>query len=479
MPTTWLWVEVYSACLNLNYQTSQETLNQIHRMNSIPSVFTPDWWQLISTIFQPLEFLEQAAREKGDRFVMEFPGVAPLTVLSHPTDIAAVMSLGSQDFQCGPTNQIFRPLAGEHSLLVADGKAHQQQRRLITPPFHGDRLQLYGQLIQQITQQEIQKQGHGQPFSVRPTLETISLNVILQAVFGVNATNRRYVRLLQLLSEIQGLFGSPLMSTFLMVPALQQDWGPWSPWGRFLHLRQEADDLIYSEIQQRRGDHSSPSASDRTDILSLLLSAQDEAGNYMSDPEIRDQLMTLLVAGYETTTTALCWALYWIHSQSEVYKQLLDELSTLPPDADPSKITQLPYLSAVCQETLRIYPIALFTFVRILKQPLTLRDHCTVPSGTHLLPCIYLLHHRPDLYPEPNVFRPERFLGRQFSSSEYQPFGGGTRRCVGASLALFEMKIVLATLLRTVRLQLQSTDVHPTRRNLTLAPSDFSMRVVS
>jgi cytochrome P450 len=202
-----------------------------------------------------------------------------------------------------------------------------------------------------------------------------------------------------------------------------------------------------------------------------MLTARDESGEPMSDQELRDELMTLLFAGHETTATALAWALYWIHWLPEVGAKVVKELIELGPNPDPISISRLPYLNAVCQETLRIYPVGLFTFSRILKHPWQLMGYSFEP-GAQFSICIYLLHHRPDLYPDPKQFRPERFLERQFSPYEYQTFGGGNRRCLGAAFALFEMKLVIASLLSHWKLKLETDrPIKPVRRGMTMAPA--------
>ena len=265
---------------------------------------------------------------------------------------------------------------------------------------------------------------------------------------------------------------SPFSSLLLFFPALQKDWGRLSPWGRFRHLKQQIDQLLIAEIQARRAE-----TLHRNDILSLLLEARDEAGQPMTDEELRDELLTLLFAGHETTASALSWALYWCDRLPQVRDKLLEELNRLPLDADPSAIARLPYLNAVCSETLRLYPIAISPFPRILKVPMEIMNYQFEP-GTILLLSIYLTHQREDIYPEPKRFKPERFLERQFSPYEYFPFGGSNRRCIGAAFALFEMKLVLATILSNYELKLvDNRPIKPTRRGLTVAPP-ASMRMV-
>jgi cytochrome P450 len=304
-------------------------------------------------------------------------------------------------------------------------------------------------------------------------MQEITLRVILRAVFGLDE-GERFQQLRQLLNLVLEALGTPLSSTLLFFPSLRKDWGPFSPWGRFLRIKQQVRQLLYDEIRERReqGDFS------RTDILTLLLSARDEAGQPMTDEELHDELMTLLVAGHETTASALTWALYWIHHLPDVQDKLLHELETLGDGVDPMEMARLPYLSAICSETLRIYPIAPSTFIRILKSPMEIGRY-QFEAGTALMPSIYLIHQREDIYPEPKRFKPERFLERQYSPYEYFPFGGSNRRCIGAALALLEMKLVLATIVSRFQLTLTSSrPIKPVRRGLTLAPP-AGMRMVA
>jgi unspecific monooxygenase len=260
----------------------------------------------------------------------------------------------------------------------------------------------------------------------------------------------------------------------IVFPAMQQDLGSWSPWGKLMSQLHQIDDLIYAEITDRK---AQPDSS-RTDILSLMMSARDEQGQPMTDVELRDELMTLLIAGHETTAIALAWAFYWIHHLPEVREKLLQELDALGDNPDPSAIVRLPYLNAVCQETLRLYPVAMLALNRVVKSPLQIAGYQFEP-GTLLVPCIYLTHHREDLYPNPKQFKPERFLERQFTPYEYLPFGGGNRACIGMAFAQFEMKLVLATVLSNWQLELaDSTAVKPVRKGALLGPAQGVRMVV-
>lgn len=421
--------------------------------------------QLYQWIVRPLEFLDTCAERYGDCFSIKLANYPTFVFFSSPQAIEKIFTANPKQFEVGKANRILRPTLGDNSLLLLDGDRHQRQRQLLMPAFHGERMRTYGQLIDQITEQVTTQWAQGQPFTVRPFMQEISLQVILQAVFGLHQ-GERFQQLKQLLASLLDLTSSRLGFALAIFSALEYDLGPWSPGGYFLRKRQQIDQLIYAEIRQRR-EQPDPSASD---ILSLMMAARDEAGQPMIDEELRDELMTLLVAGHETTATALSWALYWIHRLPEVKEKLLEELDTLGKDSDPSTIARLPYLNAVYSETLRIYPVVIIAVPRIVKSPLHLMGYDFEPD-TILAPCIYLTHHREDLYPQPKQFKPERFLEGQFSPYEYFPFGGGNRRCIGATFALFEMKLALVSILSRVQLTLaDNRPVQPIRRGVTMTP---------
>jgi len=430
---------------------------------------TPPVLQLIQWLATPFDLLETAAQRYGDCFTLRLGGLRPIVFFSNPQAIQQIFTLSPEQIEVGKGNGILRPLLGDRSLILIDGDRHQRQRRLLMPPFHGDRMRNYAKIIYDITQQVTDQWTIGKPFSVRSFMQEISLLVILQAVFGLRE-GERYQQLMQLLRSILDLTGSPGRSSLLFFKSLQLDLGPWSPWGHFLRQKQQIEQLLNAEIQDRR---EQPDLS-RNDILSLLLSARDENDQPMTDVELRDELMTLLVAGHETTASALTWSLYWIHHLPEVHDRLLKELDSfgdVGDAADLSAVARLPYLSAVCSETLRIYPIVPIASTRSLTAPLQIMDY-QFGADTLVAPCIYLTHHQEDIYPEPKQFKPERFLARQFSPYEYLPFGGGSRRCIGMAFALFEMKLVLATVLSHYELAIADRrPVKPVRRGVTLAPS--------
>jgi cytochrome P450 family 110 len=435
---------------------------------------TPSFLQVLEVVVQPLESLKKNFQKYGDCYTANLSGFGPIVVLTHPEAIEAVMTAPSDLFESGPSNAPFRPFLGNNSILMLDGKAHQRERKLLTPPFHGERLKAYGQIICDITDKVTERWHPGQTFSMRRVVQEISLRVIMRTVLGVHE-GERAEQLRQDLDEMLNFFEQPLNSMFLFIPSLQKDWGAWSPWGKVARQIQNIDRLLFAEIQERRADPTLLGE----DILSLMMTARDEKGQAMTDQELRDEIMTLLFAGHETTATAIAWAIYWIHALPEVGQKLQKELGELEGNYDPVAVARLPYLSAICNETLRIYPVGLFTFSRMLKKPWTLMGR-EYEAGALLSPCIYLLHHRSDLYPEPEQFRPERFLEREFSLYEYIPFGGGNRRCLGMAFALFEMKLVLTSILTKWQLELKSNKpIKPVRRGFTMAPEQgVPMRVV-
>ena len=447
------------------------TLKQNSPTDTIPKLpmvaTAPAWLQTLRAIVQPTKNLDRAQQKYGDIFISRIVGLPPQAIISNPQGIQELFTADAKLFESGSGSSILKPLVGANSLLLLDGDRHIQQRKLLMPPFHGERMKAYGNLICEITEQVTSEWKVGQPFIARQSMQDISLKVILRAVFGLQE-GERYQQIQQVLTTMLDTFNSPLSAVFLFFRSLQQDLGAWSPWGKYLRRRQQLDELIYQEIRERR----QQSESSGEDILSLLLSARDENGESMTDVELRDELMTMLFAGHETTALSLSWALYWINYQPEVREKLLQELNSIDiANADPITITQLPYLNAVCSETLRIYPAVFFSLPRILQAPMQLMGY-DLPKGMMVSVCTYLTHHRPDIYPEPKHFRPERFLEQQFSPYQFVPFGGGNRRCLGMAFALFEMKLVLATIVSRYSLELlEKAPIKVVRRGIVFAPA--------
>lgn len=435
--------------------------------------------RILRLILQPTHYMEDNVARYGPMFKIGGETSPPLVYVGDPEVVREIFMLDASAASTGQSNGVLRVMVGEHSILMQDGDPHQRQRKLLMPPFHGDRLRSYGQLICDVTRQISASWQPGQTFVARPPMQELTLNVILQAVFGLRQ-GERLSQLQRLMGTMLDSFAYPISASFLFFPSLQQDWGSWSPWGRFLRLREQVRQLIYAEIRDRRQHLALNPQTDRQDILTLLLQSQDENGEGMGDEELHDEIVTLLLAGHETTASAMVWMLYWIHYLPEVQQKLRAELAELGSNLDPMAIAQLPYLTAVCQETLRIYPITPTTFVRVLRKPMTLAGY-DFEAGTALMPATYILHQRPDIYPEPKQFRPERFLSHQFAPHEYLPFGGGHRRCIGSALAMMELKLSIATLLQDFELTLpRPRPLRPARRGLTMAPpASMKVKVVA
>ncbi|MBD2195059.1 MULTISPECIES: cytochrome P450 [Calothrix] len=429
--------------------------------------------RLVKFITQPIKYVEDFAKVYGDRFTIWGRKDVHIIYFSDPEALEQIFTADPKYFKSGEGNGPLRFLLGENSLILLDGDRHQRQRQLLTPPFHGDRMRAYGQDIRTITEQVSSQWLIDQPFNIRNSMQEITLNVILRVVFGLEE-GKQFQELQHLLSSVLDFLGSPLLSGALFFSFLRKDLGAWSPWGKVLRLLAQIDEFIYALITERRND----TQENRQDILSLMMAARDADGQPMSDRELRDELMTLLVTGHETTASVLTWAFYWIDRLPEVQEKLLRELDTIDVNADPSSIAKLPYLTAFCQETLRLYPIVINASPRIVKSPIEIKGY-TIPEKHVIMPSIYLAHHRPEVYPNPKQFQPERFLERQFSQYEYLPFGGGNRRCIGLAFAQYEMKIVLATILSKFQLSLvNKRPIEPVRRGFTIAPPS-GMRMIA
>lgn len=447
---------------------SENLISMNTQTQTIPASKTPQPIQIGNWILDPVGYMEKNFQKYGDIFEAQvsWGSFDPLIMVQEPKALQYMLThdAGQKFTTPGEFNKILEPLIGRQNLILLSGNEHRRRRQLVMPPFHGERLKAYGEIIQNLAYELVEQWSALDSFQVRDGMQKITMRVILQAVFGLNQ-GERYDRIEASLSQRLNMTDSPIASLMVFFPWLQKDFGAWSPGAKIEELKEETDRLLFAEIEERRANLDP----DRADILSLLLMAEDEDGNGLSDQDLRDELMTLLLAGHETTATALTWAMYWIHSFPEVKEKLLAELDEVADPSDPSAFLKLPYLTAVCNETLRIHPVAMLTFPRRVEEPMTMCGYQLEP-GMLLMGSIYLLHQREDLYPNPKQFRPERFLERQFSPYEFMPFGGGVRRCVGAALAQYEMKIILGTILSELDLALlNQKPVRPARRGITLA----------
>jgi cytochrome P450 family 110 len=397
---------------------------------------------LVRYFRDPIGCMQPLTQEYGDTFL--FPGNPALVMTGDPAGIKAIYTADPDTFE--PLNQDLGIFVGPRSVILASGANHKRARKLMMPPFHGARMRSYGEQMIHLATEIGKKFEVGQTVTTSDTLQGLSLDVILQVVFGV--TERASMEALgRLLLEITNGI-SPLLALF---PALRREFGGMGPYARFLERRRRLHAALDDLIAKGKA------AGAREDILSLLLAARTEDGQPMDDEEIRDQLILLVVAGHETTAIAMAWALYALHrpENAAVLGRLRDELSALGPDPEPEKLAKLPYLEAVCNETHRRYPLAPAPSPRKLLRPLEVVGY-NLPVGTGVAAAISVAHFREEVYPEPMQFKPERFLDRTYSPFEFLPFGGGARRCLGAAMASYEMKLVLGTWIRNHRFRLAS-----------------------
>ena len=422
-----------------------------------PGPSAPSFVQLGARFALGLRFLEWCARRYGDLFTLRMPGGEQVVFIADPQALKSVFTAPPGTFEIGTGgNAILEPLLGSGSLLLLDGQAHMRQRRLLLPPLHGERMQRYMDLMEDATTRSLEQWPLGTPFPLHRRMQDITFDVILRAVFGVEGTDRHEPLRAALRTVLD--FGR---SRAAFIPWVRH-WAHGS-WVRFIHEREQVDALLYDEIARRRRE----GAEGREDIFSMLLAARYEDGSPMTDKELRDELITLLVAGHETTATALAWTFELLFRHDAVARRLLAELR----DGDEQ------YLEAVVTEALRVRPV-IAQVSRKATAPFRL-DGYEVPAGTLLAPSIYLVHRRADIYPHPAGFKPERFLDGGPETYSWLPFGGGVRRCVGASFATVEMKVVLRTVLTRAGLRPASHEPEPAvPRAITLAPKHGAMAVL-
>ncbi|MFC9994412.1 cytochrome P450 [Nocardia sp. NPDC127526] len=383
----------------------------------------------------------------GDPFLVRFPGFGSVVFTGTPEGARELFRAPAELLQPPLPNPI-EPMVGPASLILSRGTKHRQDRALLAPAFHRSRISAYGNVIRTAARAELAGERTGAAWrpgtriDARAAARAITLRVILAAVFGIEESRRRD-EYTTATTEFLNSFGGALF----LVPALRRNLYGLSGWQRFTAARDRFDELIDGEIRRRRahGDNG-------TDILGLLLDTRYDDGSPITECDLREQLRTLLVAGHETTATALVWALYRLHRDPETLARLRAELDTAGPDPDPLDLVKLPNLDAVCQETLRLHPPVPIV-LRRLTGDFELRG-IRLRAGDTMGVALPLLHADPAVWPEPRRFRPERFLERRYGPFEFAPYGGGHRRCVGATLADYELRIVLATIIGTVRLRL-------------------------
>ncbi len=414
--------------------------------------------QAANVMRDPHGWLHDRYERFGDVFSSRFPFYGRVVYLAEPQLAKDLLTGDPALWHSGEaTASVLEPVLGRHSVLTLDEDAHMAQRKLLLPPFHGERVRRYGELMAELTAREVERWPDGEEFELRSHMQAVTLEVILRTVFGV----REERRLALFRDRITHLGDTSNLLVFF--PMLRRNLGRFSPMRRFLAAREAADALVYEEIAERR---RAPDAEERDDVLSLLLSARHEDGSPMTDVELRDELMTLLTAGHETTATALSWAVERLTRTPAAMERLESDL-----DDDA-------YLDAVVRETLRVRPV-----ITDIGRMLT-RDHDVagyrLPAGTMVLAAIGAMHVRPDRWEEPHAFRPERFFEDGVGDGyTWLPFGGGVRRCLGAAFAQMEMRIILREMFRRVRLRAPSPDDERARlRHVTVVPARGARVVV-
>jgi cytochrome P450 len=412
--------------------------------------------QTMRWLVRPIAFLEACRRRYGDAFSVRFLGFeTPLVMVSKPEVLRALYSESGHGLPPGRTLSL-RPITGPRSVLLLDGVEHLSRRRVMLPPFHGDRMRAYEPIVREAAEREIARWPIDRPFAAHPSMQAVTLEVILRAVFGVADAGRRA----RLREGLVDLLGSTASAGLQFSVLLSRRLGGPDPLERLHALMADIDESLLAEIAERRADgEDGDGAPARDDICSLLVAARFEDGGRMGDREIRDQLMTLLLAGHETTATALAWTLDLLTRHPDVLARLAREL-----DGDDDA-----YLRAVIAESLRLRPVVPLAGRRLTSE---LRaDGLVLPAGTDVTPAIWLAHTRPDSYPEPYAFRPERFLDRPPATYAWVPFGGGVRRCLGAAFAEMEMRVVLTTIMRQRALRPAARRAERVaRRNVTFSP---------
>lgn len=402
-------------------------------------------------MFRPIPFMERCRERYGPIFKIKLGGAGNVVVVGDPRGAREVLEGHPEVFHSGAANQLFRPVVGPNSLLLLDGAEHMGHRRILLPSFRGGHVQQFSEMIESATRERLAGWPLSEPFALQPEMEAITFEAIVRVVFG-SEPDPREERLGELIPKMMDRCDSP----FALVPALRREMMGRSPYARLMVVVREIDEILLDKIGERCAD---PLVGVRDDVLSVLIGARHEDGTPLSDREIRDEILTLLMAGYETTSGALTWSFERLLRSPRAMSRLIEEMER-GEDA---------YLDAVIKETLRQRPVVPIA-ARKLQAPIELHGY-TLPKGTVLMASIHLVHHDPEAFPEPDEFRPERFLDGLPNPGAWVPFGGGVRRCLGAAFAQLELKVVLRVVLGA--LSLRAPDDRPeatTRLRFTFVP---------
>jgi cytochrome P450 len=421
-----------------------------------PGPSVPTVVQMMATWTRPAASLERL-RPYGKRITVRLPFQPPFVMLWDPADIKEVFTAPPDVLHPGEGARILEPLIGRNSVILLDEDEHLEQRRLLLPAFHGERMQRLTGLMTELAEREVASWPTDEPVALHPRLQRVTLEIILRVVFGLEE-GPELDRLRDLLTDVLAFTESPLS----VLPPMMRALG-WMPrLRRFNAQLRDTDALIFSLIEQRRAELAAGGGADRDDILSMLLAARHQDASVMSEQELRDELMTALVAGHETSASQLAWALERLAREPAARARLVEEVDAGESDE---------YLSATITEILRLRPVLPNAEPRLTKREVEIGGY-RYPPGVVLMASAYLVHHDPEIYPEPRAFRPERFLGTSPGTYTWIPFGGGRRRCLGASFAVQEMKVVLRAALRRYEIRAVSGRPETTRRrSITFSPA--------
>jgi cytochrome P450 len=419
--------------------------------------------QFIGLWTRPLASLERCRARYGKRFTIRFPLAPPFVILSDPDEIKEVFRAPPDVLHPGEGARVLEPIVGKNSVILLDEAAHMEQRKLMLPAFHGEKMARLSGLMTEVAEREVASWPRDRTIVLAPRLQRLTLEIILRAVFGLDPGER--------LDALRERLGEMLAFGDRPISLLPPDPDGFAarvlerigPFAQFVRMQAQTDRLIFELIDERRAGDG-----ERDDVLAMLLAARHEDGSPMSPQELRDELITLLVAGHETTASSLAWAFERIARLPRVLRRLVEEL-----DAGDEA-----YLLATIQETLRRRPVLPNVEPRLVMKPIEVGGF-GYPPGVCLVPNGYLVHHDPDIYPAPYEFRPERFLEEPPGTYTWIPFGGGRRRCVGASFAMLEMQTVMRAVLSACELQPAGDGSElARRRNITIRPAEGARAVL-
>lgn len=417
-----------------------------------PGPSTPALLQRVRYLRDPLGLIEACAKQYGDVFRLNLSKQG-WVFLCNPIDVRELYTEGRDTFAAGEAKRsVFGKLLGSSSSLLLDGTAHRRRRKLLVPQFRSDNIRAQSDLLRDLCATAVKQWVRRGRIRLHDELHQLVRRTIMHSIFGQHESR-------ELFAAIGTFADKAVGSKLLMFPSLQVDLGPWSPWGRIERIIKSVDRAVYAEIARRR------SAAPQDDLLGSLLEATGEDGQTLSDADVRDEILTLVVAGHEITTSVLSWLFYAIISRPEVVTRVRHEIT------ERHEVDELVYLDAVMRESMRFYSTIPNGSARIARAPTKIRGF-DIPQGALVTVAMHQLHRRPEVFTEPDRFIPERFLTAKPAPYQFAPFGGGDRRCLGMAIAIDEVKTIVATVLRHVDLRCPLDTVRPIRRGAFLAPQD-------